>query len=332
MADAHRTGSRPGDAVDRAAAAWFARRDAGMGAVEQVEFERWLAADPRHAEVWREFESSLDRIDSLREAGNLGEFPAELARRERRGRARLLGAGAITLAAAAAVAFLLVGRESPPAGSAASQVVVSKPEQRVLADGSTVELDRGAAIEVDLDSARRTVRLVQGKAHFSVTRDPLRPFVVAAGGVEVRAVGTAFAVSRAPAMTSVVVTHGRVAVQSGLTGSPAAPVMADAGSLVVAGAAQPPTVAVLDTAELDRHLAWRGPRIELSATPLAAAVPYFNRESGVKLAIVEPELAKMRMSGVFRADDAEGFARMLEANYGVSLVRTGDTITLRVAR
>ena len=37
----------------------------------------------------------------------------------------------------------------------------------------------------------------------------------------------------------------------------------------------------------------------------------FNRESRVQLRIADRALAELRMSGVFRADNAEGFARML---------------------
>lgn len=58
----------------------------------------------------------------------------------------------------------------------------------------------------------------------------------------------------------------------------------------------------------------------------------FNGESRVQLRIADRALAQMRMSGVFRADNAEAFARMLEANYEVRGERTGDEIVLRSAR
>ena len=64
-------------------------------------------------------------------------------------------------------------------------------ESRALDDGTVVELNGGAEIEVQFTAAERRLRLVRGEAHFQVAKNPLRPFVVEAGGVAVRAVGTA---------------------------------------------------------------------------------------------------------------------------------------------
>lgn len=331
MADARQFPNRT-EAVDDAAATWYGRHDAGLTAGEQAEFECWLAADPRHAAVWREYEATLGPCDVLRATGAGELAAAELVTRARRRQWRTVTACGSGLAAAA-IALLLVYQKprettSLSEGAAPTALVVSKPERQVLSDGSVIELNRGAAIEVAYEPARRGVRLLRGEAHFAVAKDAARPFVVTVQGVEVRAVGTAFAVQAESGAVEVLVTHGRVAV--GRVNAAAAPVLADAGSRVTVPVARAaPSVESWSGAEFDRRLGWRGPRLELAGTPLGEAVAAFNRENRLKLRIADRELARMRMSGMFRADNAEGFAQMLAANYDVQIERNGDELILR---
>src|SRR5690606_39177778 len=91
--------------------------------------------------------------------------------------------------------------------------IVSLPDRSVLADGSVVELRPGAQIAVDFTDQVRRLTLISGEAHFQVSKDPTRPSVVAAAGIEVRAVGTAFFVELAAATVEVVVTEGSVAIE-----------------------------------------------------------------------------------------------------------------------
>ena len=53
-----------------------------------------------------------------------------------------------------------------------------------LEDGSVADLNRGAAIEVSFTKDFRRIKLVRGEARFSVAKNPARPFIVEAGGVE----------------------------------------------------------------------------------------------------------------------------------------------------
>jgi transmembrane sensor len=52
----------------------------------------------------------------------------------------------------------------------------------------------------------------------------------------------------------------------------------------------------------------------------------------VHLSVNDPELAKLRMSGVFRADNVEGFVRLLQSNYGMKVEYRGSEIILSLAR
>jgi transmembrane sensor len=87
-------------------------------------------------------------------------------------------------------------------------------EQRSLrlSDGSVVTLNSRSQVRIELNQSSRTVELVEGEALFRIARDPVRPFVVRAGGTAIRAIGTAFDVNRKSRGTVVTVVEGRVAV------------------------------------------------------------------------------------------------------------------------
>jgi len=181
-----------------------------------------------------------------------------------------------------------------------------------------------------------------------VAKDPARPFIVTAGGLQVRAVGTEFAVKLGQESTDLLVTEGKVSVARAAdvpapaaAAAPAEPppalALVPAGGLLVVPAAAAPAAAPLEVQtppaeEIEHRLAWRQPRVELSGTPLGVAVGVFNREAHVHLTVDDPDLAGLRMSGVFRADNVEGFVRLLQSNYGVKVERRGSEIVLRHAR
>src|SRR5260370_1274200 len=69
-----------------------------------------------------------------------------------------------------------------------------------------------------LGDRRGGVRLTRGEAHLAVAKDSSRPFIVTAGGVSVRAVGTAFNVRRVEQRVEVFVTEGKVRIDSAAKG------------------------------------------------------------------------------------------------------------------
>lgn len=342
--------------IESAASAWIARRDAGMTGDEAAEFERWRTADSRHAQAWERHERAWRMFDRPRSAGRveimMNELGALGARRRRRRYAAVAG-GLLVL-----VIAVIVGRERQlavsPVDSAlsTSSAVVVVPEKRTLSDGSIVELKRGAEIAVNFSESLRRVSLRKGEALFHVAKNAARPFVVEAAGVEVKAVGTAFAVQLGSTQVEVFVTEGRIAVEeSADTGgsaadarvSPAAsgPTFANAGSRVVVDRtgqvefAARPVVTAITEAELSERLEWRSPRLEFTGTPLGEAVQLMNRYNHVRLVIdpADADLAGVQVSGYFRADNVETFLHLIEQTLEIRTERSGDnTIALRKAR
>lgn len=335
------------DEIDAKAAEWVARRDAGLEPHEQAEFERWSAASVLHVEALARFEATWTAAGRPRRTGArnaLTEEMSAIALRRRRRRAAI---------AASCIVALAVGTtwwkqrmpEPPEPRVAQSRTIVHEPARETLPDGSVVVRAAGAELTVDFSGRERRVALQRGTAHFAVAADAGRPFVVVAGGVEFRALGTAFSVQLGRNAVDVLVTEGRVSVvkapPAGTAATAIAPAplaLVEAGShLAIEIALQPvavaaPTVQAVDPGQIAKQLAWLNPRVEFSDAPLAEVVTVLNRYNQVKFSFGDTELAHVLLSGLFRADDVEAFCRMLEAGFEVTVERRADEIVLRKRR
>ena len=283
----------------------------------------------------------------MREAGAQRELLTEVALEISRGRKRRMQAvvtGCVVIVLGAAATWSLrvdSGKQLRVAERAtrATTATVTKPSHEVLADGSTIELKEGAAFRHEFSERERRVVLLRGEAHFHVTKDPARPFVVTAGAVSVRAVGTAFAVDLAQTSVEVVVTEGTVAVEN--TPATAVPAVAsDPMMLQVGGRAVIPTddpsrraeISVMPADELARRLAWRVPQLEFSRTPLPEVIALMNRHGGARRLVVElpaAEAADMTLSGYLAADNVDGLVRLLEMNFGLAATEEAGVVRIR---
>jgi transmembrane sensor len=199
------------------------------------------------------------------------------------------------------------------------------------------------------------VLLVQGEAQFTVAKNPTRPFVVRAGGIDVRAVGTAFNVKLTGANVEVLVTHGtvHVATQQPASSTPpggssqttpvslSVPVLAEllAGDRVtlpvadVATIPERPRVVPASPEEIERLLEWKPRLLDFDSTPLAEVVETFNRRNGARLVIADDELRALPIVASIRSDNVAGFVRLLEATMGVRAERRANgEILLHKAR
>ena len=333
------------DSVEARAAEWLAQRDRGLSEREQAAYVAWLREDPRHAAAIARLEAAWDALDRLavhRPAGSAAPDPDLLS--QRRWSPWLWSTA---LAAAAAAVMLISFTGTPPAKpTPGGQAIVHPgPERLTLADGSVVELNAGAKIDVQFAPGERRVRLVRGEAYFTVTRNPNRPFIVSASDVTVRAVGTAFSVGIERQEISVLVTEGRVRVDEArvLAGEEAADpcelsaLVAGQKGVIPLGIAPATgrlemTVTTLTPAEVERALRWQVRRLEFVDMPLGAVVTEFNRYNRQRLVVRDAETAAILVGGNFRADNVDAFVRLLDSGFGVSAFPHSGEIVLRKTR
>jgi len=351
----------PDDSALRTTAArWAVRRDRGLSAAESIDYELWLAADPRHAAAMQRSATVWSRLDGIPESAAAPVLATATRRRSFWRRTAAFGSLA---AAAVAVSLFIWSRPLPadPALAAPALSAPTTPRLVTLSDGSVVQLNTGGEIREQFTAAERHVLLARGEAHFAVTKNPARPFVVRAGNVDVRAVGTAFNVHLQSAAVDVLVTEGRVSVSEVERVVPSALLAATAAdptrgeqrvpptgnvlsvneravvSLAPASTASPSSPAtatvVVTTAtpdEIARTLAWQAPLLRLGGSTLAELVLEFQRRSGQRVILADPSLASLRVGGRFRADDLAGFTHLLATTLDLDVERTtDDTLVLR---
>jgi transmembrane sensor len=329
----------PRDAGGDEAAAWVIRLERGLTAAEQDQLSEWLAADPRHRRALARMRAHWARLAPLAEwrpEHSAEPNPDLLAPRAATRRWRR---PALAAAAAAGLAVAALFLPAPPAGppphrapTEPGRVVVREAQasRQVLPDGSRAELNHGAALRLAFTAGERRLELLRGEAHFSVVRDPGRPFVVVAHGREVRALGTAFNVRLEGGRMEVLVTSGSVRLDAG--DAPAAagivpgPTLEAGQRAVVAldGGAPEARIATLTAGEIERVLAWQHRTLEFTAAPLAEVVTAFNHANGLQLVLGDPALAGVQLSASFRSDNVEGFVRLLEVGFRIRAERRGD--------
>lgn len=347
--------SEGGDAarIEQEAADWIARHYAGLSPAARTEFQRWCASDVRHAASFAELDGTWRALDRVRlpRADRRRIDPHALAPRRPR-RTWWFAAAAVAAAAVMALGGAAGWRTARPAPTSFTRAVataVGEWRKVEFPDGSTVSVNTDTRIEVAYSAAERRVRLERGEAHFTVAKQPARPFFVEADGVAVRAVGTAFNVRLRAGAVEVLVTEGRVHMADSVRGASllveqparsdgdAAPLLRAGERAVVAAAGepgaarQPVRAAVVTLPEVERALAWQERRLVFGAEPLAEIVAEFNRYNRTQLVVRDPVLGLQRFGGSFRADQPETFVRLLEARFGLQADRRGEHIVLRTA-
>jgi transmembrane sensor len=306
--------------LDLEASAWLVKRDRGFTPAEQDEYFQWLAADARHGEALARQQRTWRELDLLAQwcpehaAEPNPDLLARPAPRPRWGWRRL----AAPLALAASLVLLLWWRSPASTAETVAADPVPAPayQRQELADGSSIELNGDARVVVAYNAAERRVVLEHGEALFTVTPDPSRPFVVRAGGVDVRALGTAFNVRLADGEVEVTVTEGRVGVVRN-EALPAFPGPLELGvgqraRVVFDAPTLAPEVVHLTADEIAVTLAWQPRLLDFDAAPLHEVVAAFNRHGGPRLRLADPATADYPIVASIRSDNVEAFVRLLE--------------------
>jgi transmembrane sensor len=305
------------NAIEEMATAWVSRLDAAPDDARiRAELESWLEADPRHCGAFMRARAAWTSLDRLR------VLPSDAGQGPRPSRRRMLaaaGGGAAALAAGVGGFLVYV--------SGLDQIATPIGEIRrvPLRDGSLVAINTNSRLEVHLRANVRDLRLDKGEVWFEVAKDRARPFVVSAGNVRVRAVGTAFAVRRRDDGADVLVTEG--VIETWAVDAANRKVRVAAGSKVFVSDIAGPSEVVSAAAQIDRTLAWRSGEIALDGETLAAAAAEFNRYNTRRLT-VDPSLADKRLVGWFHTNEPETFARAAAATLGISMTADDDEIHL----
>ncbi len=332
------------------------------GEAEQLAFERWLGAAAGRRELLTELRAAareprtvpsalLRRKDALwarleREIGAMTpatSAPPPSAMAVDRAAARftvptrprwampLKIAAAILLILGGAVAGRLVVRSH---GGDRTDVVIrtvrAPTAQRAsfqLPDGSQVMLGPASTLRHPATFGRESREVtLEGEAYFDVTHDEQRPFVVRAGDVVAKDLGTEFIVRAYPedGHARVVVRAGKVALRSAAAPATARARVLVPGQLGRLSRAGEPIAEPGDTAS---WFAWTRGWLVFDGVPLRDAIPQLSRWYDLDFRLADSSLGDRSLIATLRSQPTDDALDVIALALGLRQVRRGRVVT-----
>lgn len=319
-----------GDPIVRQASAWFARlRADDVNENERRRWRDWLESDPRHRAAYERFErlwsgfgahAPCPEIESRIRAGASVLKPSHSRSKPpaRSWTDMMAGIAATILVAVGVVGWLSTLDDVPELHYATA---IGEQRTVLLEDGSRISLDTDTRLHVRFSDDERSIVLEQGRAFFRVAKER-RPLAVYASDRKIRAVGTAFDVYRRQGGVEIMLVEGKVLLfpHSGATQDTPIPMIAGQRARFVAKRLNP----VIETAGAHQTPPWLSGKLIFNDAPLPAVLAEFNRYNSHPVVLGDADLARIRISGVFRSDDPQAFLNALRDIYALSVMPAPD--------
>ncbi len=291
----------------------------------------WLAESPAHV---RDFEAAQHVWRVSREVGQLDTFRSELA--VLRNRAAFVRAFPVSSAqrrwlATAAALLLVIAASAWYVWVYAPGTYVTVPgEQRIVtrSDGSTIAINTDTRLTIAYSSKERAVMIDRGEAMFEIAPDAERPFVVRAGRVVIRTVGTSFNVITDGRVVTVTVLDGHVEVVMTPKEGTAAAISLGAGEATAYDQDGRAVNVDPTQASAERILAWREGRLPFDDWPIERAIREHHRYGGKAIRLSDPALGQERIGGLFRIGDTQALAIAIAEAIGGEVVEQDDAFLL----
>ena len=294
------------EAVAQQAADWLTvLMSDEAGEQQRHDWQHWRDADPEHARAWAHIEAFSQRFGQVHKGAAtqaLAGAPPPAAGRKRRQLLVWLGvAGGAGMLAAQTGAW-----DEVRTLRADYRTATGERRDVMLADGSALSLNTGSAVNVRFDGERRLIELLAGEilivsGHNAFSAAPL---VVATREGLVRALGTRFSVRQQEGESQVAVFESAVEIRP-LDGI-GAPLLLPAGRGATFTRAHSDTPHVLD-AYAD---AWSRGQMIVDDVTLGEFLADLSRYRPGVIRCA-PEVAQLRLSGVFPLFDTERILNML---------------------
>lgn len=326
--------------IDDAATLWAAKAERGLTDADKAEFDRWIGGDSRRLGAYVRAQAAwihAERAAALGRMPEPGDVPAtavpqpeqlELEPRPRAWSRRVVMGGGAAVAASVAAAYMVGVERYRTLESGVGEI-----RHIALRGGTTLTLDTDTRVDVALSSNDRTLALVRGKLFLDVASSGEPPLVVRAGGLVLETAAGALGLeSLVKAPFVALVTEGRVLVSQsgGLFGHRRSVTVEGGQALTLAAgqALQPGAVRPVVAAQQAQLLAWRDGMLSFGGQMLADAVRAFDRYGPLRIVVADPDLARQKVTGLFKADDPRGFASAVAASFGAVVSAQGDVIRI----
>lgn len=313
------------DSFDRdcdSALGWIARLRSDIASDEDRQaFALWLAEDPGHRQAMDQMLDLWDDLGVVRHMPNLDTVAQDFTTAANSPR-YWPWAAALTATLVLGV-LLLWPTQQGGGGGELFETALGEQRSVELSDQSRVTLNTATRLRVSLEDDQRLITLLRGEAFFQVQPDPQRPFHVDTGSTRITVLGTAFNVYRERDATDITVTEGVVRVtELGDTGgrAPATEVL-HLNQQLHADRRGLHAIATVDTG---KHTAWQRGELVAEQMPLPELVKQLQRYHPTRIFIVDPDVAALTVSGVFRLDNLEAILQALEVSLDLKATPLDD--------
>ncbi|KAF1043381.1 MAG: Protein FecR [Herbaspirillum frisingense] len=297
------------------AAEWFAAlRAEDAGQAERLEWRRWMDGDERHRAAWKRVEAVNAEFGVMPPALTHHDLTPTGGRRRQAVKALVWLAAGVTVAGGVGTSREVRGYLA--ALNAQYRTGVGETGRQQLADGTLLWLNTASAADAEYSDVLRRIVLHCGEIMVQTAhdkRDPARPLVVDVPAGRMQALGTRFLVRLDDSGTLLTVLEGKVMISPSGRG---APLMVEAGSRVRfdANRINTPTPADESMAAWSRNLLMPdGMRLDEFLAELGR---YRRGYLGCA-----PEVASLRLVGVYPLNDTDRVLNALEASLPVRIRR-----------
>ena len=335
------------DKIISEADAWYSNvNSATLSTKKRAEFQEWFEADPDHQQAYAQvfmchdeqlaFSESAPQAESNRgitfidrlKSNSSNDTGHENATEPQHVKATGFVQKLTLIAAMFGAAFLGAGLYNARTGPVSYTTQIAEVRNLILEDGTTVTLGASSHIEVaDFSGNERHVTLIKGEALFDVTRDPSKHFVIAAGDIDVRVLGTKFNLNKTQNYLAVSLLEGKLDVEQHkpagmpITSTPLEKVTLVSGQQVAVNNGE---LLKPKPRSAKKMANWVDGKLNYIDMPLHVVIADVNRYSRLPVRIAGKDLENLTVTAVFGVDQIGLMVEGLEHILPVLVTRSPE--------
>ncbi|MQT30253.1 DUF4880 domain-containing protein [Pseudomonas helleri] len=303
------------DVIDNATRWIVLLRSGHASEADWQAYRQWRAQDPRHEQLCAQLETRLGVFKVPIAQGVSGKVLQQALTTPGTSRRKLLQ-GALACTGVALGASLLVSQRTA-LGELTADVSTGTAERRTvsLPDGSELYLNAKSAVDLDFSGPHRIVRLLDGELRVKVAVNPVTPFQLVTPQALIHVLGSDLTVREREGQGLVVALKG--ALQIARQGLETLQLQTGHEVSYDRYGFSPVRVMSLGAA------AWVDGLLEVRDVPLAQIIEALRPYRGGVLRI-DPAVAELRVSGMFRLDKTEQVLDTLARTLPIQVLRRSD--------
>lgn len=308
---------------------WNAKMDRGLTQPESKQFQLWMHKSPEHMKVMFEVAKMWDTLDALNRLSDL--FPPSVVKHK--WFSNQFKAIAASILFMVSVFLLQTDQFSLMMDQEQYTTLTTQYETRVgerntihLPDSSILVLNTNSLVNVTYNQQTRIIELQRGELHIEVAHNKSRPLRVLAAGKVIEAVGTAFNVEVSDNLVELIVTDGKVLVDSSTSTQQLKPISTNAipvvqGEMIDLHISLPiaeDVVKRVSESEISSKLSWQKGNLIFRGDSLSDTLKEISRYSDITFELADDaKLRKIKVAGMFKTGDVDGLLSVLEKSFNI---------------